>query len=79
MTDTYKTTLYGDEYTISGNFAEASSPVKFDGKPTQFQVADFCHSSDAAMRRYLESVVEAGSDNPKDIAELIDEAIEAIV
>ena len=77
--DTYKTTLYDDEYTISGNFAEASSPVEFDGQPTQYQVADFAHSSDAAMRRYLEQVVEVGGDDPADVKDLIDEAIEAIV
>ena len=75
---TYKTNLYGDEYTISGDFAEASSPIEFDGETTQYQVADFSHSPDAAMRRYLESTIEAGGDDPADIEELIDEAISAI-
>ena len=78
MADTYKTTLCGAEYTIRGNFAEASSPVEFDGQPTQYQVADFAHSPTAAMRRHLEKVLQADGDDPAIVQELIDEAIEAI-
>ena len=74
----YKTTCWGQDFTISGNFAEASSPVEFDGRGTQYQVADFCHNPAGAMRRYLESVVQDGGDDPEsaEAVAAIDEAVE---
>ena len=74
--ETYRTELFGDEYTISGDFAQASSPVLFCGEPTAFQVADFRHWPERAIKWYLESVIEMGGDNPDDFEEEIAEAID---
>jgi hypothetical protein len=76
-TATYTTTLFGDEYSVTGDFAQASSPVLFNGATTQYQVADFSHAPTAAMRRLLEASIEAGGDDPDDdeFAGVIDEAI----
>lgn len=72
---TYTTKFFGDEYTVTGDFSNASSPVLWCGEPTQYQVADFRHDSDEAMRRQLEMAVEASGDAVEDFAEDIEEAI----
>ena len=74
----YRTKLLGDEYEITGNFAEASAPVLFDGCLTQYQTADFRHSPEEAMREYLESVITESGDDPEECEEEIEEAIAGI-
>lgn len=77
---TYTTKFYGDTYTVSGNFAEGSAPVLFDGEPTQYQTADFRHSPERAMRRQLEQVATDSGSDPEDdeVAASIKAAIEAM-
>lgn len=67
---TYVAQCFGNTYTVSANWAHAASPVLFDGSPTQYQVADFRHSSADAMRCLLEREVASPGLNPDD-----DEAI----
>ena len=77
----YETKCWGEEYTIEGDFTEASCPVRFCGEPTPYQVADFQHHPSAAMRRMLEDMALASGDDPDDdddVREEIDDAIEAM-
>jgi len=60
----YATTIWGEQYCISGDFSQASSPVRFDGEVTPYQVADFQHRPSLAMRRYLEGTAQAGGSDP---------------
>ena len=73
MTTTlYAITVNGQQYTVSADWSQASSPVEFDGNGTQYQVADFRHSSAAAMRRNLAN--EFGVDD--DELESADDSID---
>ena len=74
----YKTEFFGDTYTVTGNFAEASGLVFFDGANAG-QVADYRHSPRAAMRAYLEGVIEDGGESPTDFQDEIYAAIENMV
>ena len=74
----YKTEFFGDTYTVTGNFAEPSSPVFFD-YVNAGQVADYRHIPRAAMRAYLEGVIEDGGKSPTDFQDEIDAAIENMV
>jgi len=59
---TLKTKIWGEEYSISGDFTQAASPVFFDGKPSQYQVADFKHNDNEALRVYLTDVAKMSGD-----------------
>jgi len=79
MTD-YTTIFFAETYGISANFAQASDSIFClggDGEwiGTQYQVADFQHSPEAALRRILTEIVEAGGDNPDDFETEINNAI----
>lgn len=79
---TYETKCWGDTYRLAANFAEASSPVKVedvDGnwQSTQYQVADFRHRPEAAMRRILEETAAMG-DDPDDEEDAIEAAVESM-
>lgn len=73
---TYRTTCWGDEYEVSADWSQASSPV--DGPDGGRQVADYRHSPAAAMRDLLEQVVRFGGDDPEGVADEIDEAIDGM-
>lgn len=77
-TTTYTATLFGDAYTMTADFAQASCPVEYDGNASQYQVADFGHDAAEAMRRHLEACVEAGGDDADDYADEIDAAVESM-
>lgn len=75
----YKTKCWGETFEISGDFAQASSPVH--GVDGGRQVADFRHSPAAAMRAALEDCASMGGDDPEDdeIAAEIDAAIDDMI
>lgn len=80
-TTVYQSEFFGDTYRIRGNFADASCPVETDDAAgnwwqTGMQVADFRHSSEAAMRHILESAVRASGDDVDEFAEAVQEAID---
>ena len=79
QTATRSTIIWGDTYSLRANWADASSPIEReteDGwQPTGYQVADFAHSSEAAMREELRQAVVSG-DDPDDWSDEIDAAIE---
>lgn len=72
---TYTTEFCGDKYEITANFSLAGDPIVCNGETTQYQVADFSHDSDAAMRRILEECVDAGGDDIEDFRDDIEAAI----
>jgi hypothetical protein len=76
---TYKTECWGETFEISADFAQAGSPVY--GVEGGRQVADFRHSSRAAMRAALEECAMAGGGDPEDdeISQEIDAAIDAMI
>ena len=77
---TYRCRIWGDDYEISGNFAQASSPVW--GPSGGRQVADFRHSAVAAMRALLEETAVASGDDPEDdddVAAEIESALDRMV
>ena len=58
----YTTSVWGDKYSVEADFAQASSPVLFTGETTPYQVADFGHNAEAAMRRQLtQAAIDSGS------------------
>ena len=66
-TAVYGTTIWGDRYAVRADWSQASSPIEhLDGdnewQPTGRQVADYCHSADAALREYIERHVVDGLD-----------------
>lgn len=80
----YTVEIWGDTYSLSADFAEASCPIDRwveDGEfwePTAYQVADFRHRPDEAMRAELRSSAIASGDDPiedTDIGEEIERAI----
>ena len=65
----YKLEVNGQTYTVSADWAQASSGVSFDGCGTQYQVADFRHSAPAAMER---NISDDGADSVDvDFSEMI--------
>ena len=80
----YTTYFCGDKYEISANFAQASDTIFTrsglgEWIPTQYQVADFRHDSDKAMRCMIDECIIAGGDKPEDFSDEIEEAIKNIV
>jgi hypothetical protein len=80
-TATYTCDFFGDSYTMQADFAQASSTIIFCDRPTQYQVADFRHDSDEAMRHLLGQVAEMSGDDPcdEDIADEIDDAVGSMI
>lgn len=82
--ETVTCTIWGDTFRLRANWAEASSQVEReteDGwKQTGYQVADFCHSPERAMRRELEMACAWSLDDPGDPRNQVEisEAIEAM-
>ena len=77
---TYRVNLYGDDYRIKANFAEASDTVLTEDEDGNWaclnagqQVANFSHSPKQAMRYLLQDV----TDDPQ--GEDIDDAIENMI
>lgn len=79
----YTTQVFGEKFGISANFAQAGDTIfTLDAYgqwiSTQYQVADFRHSSDEAMRRMIEEFIRDGGDDPADFADEINKAINNI-
>lgn len=74
---TYKATFFGDEYCVSDDWSQASSPV--EGDEFGRQVADFRHDPRAAMRAQVEHAIEMGGDDPEDCEDEINAALDAMV
>ena len=80
----YKTTVFGDEYQMRANFAEASCSIQVDSEDgwetTPYQVADFRHRPESAMRQLLTEYIRMGGDDPEseDMASAIKDAIEGM-
>jgi hypothetical protein len=73
---TYKTTMFGDTFEISANFAQASDQIM--GIEGGRQVADFRHSPEAAMKAALEQYIVQFCDDPDDYADAIADALDAM-
>lgn len=69
------TTFGGETYSVSADWAQASSPV--DGVDGGRQVADFRHRPELALRQSIEESIRYSGDDPDDMADEIDAAIEA--
>lgn len=76
MKTTYTAKIWGDEYQITADFAQASCPV--EGDEHGRQVADFRHSPRAAMESLLREMVEMGGDDPDESADEINAALDAM-
>jgi hypothetical protein len=79
----YITQIFNEKFGISANFAQASDSIFMldaDGQwfCSQYQVADFRHDSDEAMRRQIEEFIRNGGDDPADFADEINKAINNI-
>lgn len=74
---TYKTTMFGDTFEISANFAQASDQIMGDLEGGR-QVADFRHSPAAAMKAALEQYIVHSGDDPDDYADAIADALDAM-
>lgn len=72
---TYVTECWGERSTVSANWSDAASPVFFNGEHTQYQVSNFRHSAESAMRLMLEKVASEGGDDEDDASDVIDAAI----
>lgn len=76
---TYTAEFFGDEYTMEADFAQAASPIVWNGRPTPYQVADFGHDSEEAFRALLERSLEAGGEDPDEYRDAIDDAVDSLV
>ncbi len=81
---TITATIWSDTYSLRANWADAASAIERETEdgwlPIGMQVADYSHSTEAAMRAELELVVVAdGGILGGDESEAINAAIEGMV
>ena len=79
-----KTKIWGETYGVRADWAQASDQVQAlnsDGEwqSTQFQVADFRHSPEAALRRVLEDTAKIAGDLDDEVREEMEEALKNAV
>ena len=84
---TYKATIFGETYELSADFSQASDPIMQEvsdpcergdypqWESTRWQVADFGHYPEDAMRAYLSDVVAASGDDPEEYEDAIGTAV----
>lgn len=76
MKTTYTVEFFGDTYSLTADFAQASCPI--EGDEHGRQVADFRHSPRAAMESLLREMVQMGGDDPDESSDEIDAALDAM-
>lgn len=79
-TQTHTAKIWGLEMTIEADWTDAAYPVTCDDELTHYQVANFCHRPEEAMRTFLLRDAAIGEGCPVDdlsdeITEEIDEAV----
>ena len=75
----YQTKFGGTVYRVAAiNWADSSASVIFDGEPTQWQVADFCHWPQRAMRQFLEDIVESSGVYSDEYDGEVDAAVDSV-
>ena len=81
---TYTATIFGDKYRMRANFVEASCSIQVDNvdgwETTPYQVANFQHRPEVAMRQLLSEYIRMGGDDPESeqMTDAITEAIGAM-
>jgi len=82
MTRTITAELFGTPYSLRATWSDAASTIEFyrDGEwiATGRQVADYSHSTEAAMRDHLTEIIHEGGDDPADYADDLDDAIQSM-